>query len=198
MKFKAIATSQADFDAWVTRWRNWILNEVYPLHFGTKVRDLRFDKAKMYIAAADRAKTEKSPKVSEVELLTRALGHLEYIRTGIDGKEKIDADLIVLQADVLERMGRPQSTAAMLEEVLNLADSGETALEQERYDELEKRLTKLDAKNQPLHQAKTHSKNFAKFVMKLLDEYQASAVPMPLTSYEVAQVFADALESFSL
>ena len=80
--------------------------------------------------------------------------------------------------DVFERLGRPQSTAALLEEVLDLAAKGETTLEQDRYDELEKRLTKLDAKNQALRLAKIRSKNYSKMALKLLEGYQASEVPM--------------------
>ncbi|HTF90171.1 MAG TPA: tetratricopeptide repeat protein [Planctomycetota bacterium] len=185
-----------ELDAWVARWRNWILNEVYPLnHEGARRRDLRVDKAKMYIAAADKAKAEKTPKVPELELLTRALGHLEFIRKTIDGEDKIDPDLVVLQADVLERMGRPQGTAAVLEEVLDKADRGDTTLEPERYEELEKRLTKLDTKNQPLRLAKTRARNFANQAIKLMEQYQASETPMTLTSYEVSTLFADALDS---
>jgi hypothetical protein len=86
----------------------------------------------------------------------------------------------------------------MLEEVLDLADKGETTLEQERYDELEKRLTKLDAKNSALHMAKTRSRNFAKSALKMLEEYQAGAVPMTLTEYEFARLLANALESDAL
>ncbi len=188
-----------DFDAWVSRWRNWILNDVYPLHQGLKTRELRLEKAHRYIAAADAAKTNRTAKVSELELLTRALGQLEFVRKKIDGKEKLDADLIVLQADVLERMGRPQGTAALLQEVLEIADdAGESPLEPERYEQLEARLTKLDAKNQPLRQAKTHAKNYAKSALKLLDEYQDSEVPMVLTGYETARLFADALKTEKL
>jgi hypothetical protein len=120
---------------------------------------------------------------------------LEFIRTKIDGDAKIDPDLIVMQADVLERMGRPQGTAALLEQVLDLADAGDAMLEPERYDELEKRLTKLDAKNQPLRLVKTRSKNFAKTALKLLEDYQAAETPMTLTAYEISRLLADALES---
>ena len=98
--------------------------------------------------------TDKASKVGELELLGRALGQLDYVRRKIDGDEKLDADLIVLQADVLERLKRPQATAAVLEQLLDKADEGKVTLEQERYDELEKRLTKLDEKNQALRTAK--------------------------------------------
>jgi len=182
-------------DPWVAMWREWILTQVYPMHNGTRIRDLRLDKAKLYIQAADRAKAEKTPKVPEKELLARALGQLEFIRKKIDGEQLIDADLIVMQADVLERMGRPQGTAALLDQVLELADKGDAELEEARYDELEKRLAKLDTKNQALRQAKIHAKNFAKRAQKLLDEYQAAEVQLPLTTYEVASLLAAALEN---
>ena len=183
-------------DDWVAMWRDWILNQVHPLHTeGPRRRELRMDKAKAYVQAADRAKGEKQPKVPELELLTRALGQLEFIRKKIDGDEHIDPDLIVMQADVLERLGRPQGTAALLDQVLELADKGDAELEEERYDELAKRLSKLDTKNQALRQAKVHAKNFAKRAQKLLDDYEAAKLPLPLTSYEVASLLADALDN---
>src|SRR5688500_9563327 len=103
-----------------------------------------------------------------------------------------------MQADVLERMGRPQSTAAMLEQVLDLAEAGEATLDEELYAQLEKRLTKLDEKNQPLRLAKTRARNFAKSAIKLLGEYEANEVPMTLTAYEFARLMADSLESKEL
>ncbi|HUR28630.1 MAG TPA: DUF1570 domain-containing protein, partial [Planctomycetota bacterium] len=188
-----------DLDKWSARWREWILNQVYPLHNlnnPSRTRELRLERATRYVAAADAAKASKSPpKVSEVELMTRALGDLQFIRKDIDGETKLDPDLVVMQADVLERMGRPQNTAALIEEVLDRADDEEGLLEQERYDELEKRLTKLDAKNQALRLANTRSKNFAKMALKLLEEYQKSESPMTLTAFEASQQFASALES---
>lgn len=185
----------ATIEPWAAKWREWILNEVYPLHNGLRMRDLRLEKAKLYIEAAARSKTDKSAKVGEAELLARALGHLEYIRTKIDGDQKLDVDLILMQADVLEGMGRPQGTAALLEQVLDLADAGETTLEPERYEELEKRLTKLDVKNQALRQAKIHCKNYAKQVLKLIDDYQLGEAPKCLTPYEFGRLLSSVLEN---
>ena len=188
-----------DFDAWAAKWREWILDQVYPLHFGgARMRDLRLDKARMYIEASWRAKNEKSAKVSEAELLSRALGHLEFIRQRIDGAEMFDIELLLMQADVLERMGRPQATAALLAQVLELVDAGEATLEIERYEELDKRLIKLDAKNQPLRLAKARAGNFAKSALVLIGTYRASETPMTLTAYGFARSLADVLENEAL
>ena len=187
-----------EFEPWAAQWRAWIQEQVYPLHFGARQRELRLDRVRRYVSAADLAQQDKAAKVPEAQLLARALGHLEYVRTKIDGETTIDPDLVVTQADVLERLGRPQGTAAILEQVLKLADDGEAELDPVRYEELEQRLTKLDAKNQPLRLAKTRSKNHAKTALKILEEYRASPVAMTLSAHEFAHAMAVALDNKEL
>lgn len=187
-----------ELEPWVANWRKWILEEVYPLHEGSRIRELRLEKIRAYIAAADRAAGDKAAKVGEVELLSRALGHLEFVIKNLDGTDHVDPELLLTQADVLERMGRPQTTASLIEQVLDLVDAGEHEFEQERYDALEKRLAKLDAKNQALRLAKVRAKNYAKIALKLLDDVAAGETPMTLSSYEFARLMADALESEAL
>ncbi|MEM7517786.1 MAG: hypothetical protein AAF368_12800, partial [Planctomycetota bacterium] len=84
-------------------WIDWIQNTVKPLHHKGNPgrRDLRLSEVERYVAAADAAAKARKPKVSEEELLRRALLHLEYVRTRIDGDETPDGALILQQADIL-------------------------------------------------------------------------------------------------
>jgi hypothetical protein len=180
------------------RWRKWICEEVYPLHSGRDVRRLRIDRSERYIAAANAVLETKKLgkttecKIPEKELLERALGDLEYVRTKVDSADEPSVDLILQQANVLERLGRPAATAPLLEQVLDFVDTGKYELAPKDYDALEKRLQQLDRKNAALRTARNRAKSLAKSAVKLLADYEACETPMTLRSYTFAQLMAAA------
>ena len=48
----------ANFDEFAVTWEAWILETVYPLHFGSEVRDLRWAAVDKYLAAAEAARAQ--------------------------------------------------------------------------------------------------------------------------------------------
>lgn len=181
-----------DFDR---DWTRWILNEVRLLN-GTdaKARELRLERMQRCLdRAVIAAKEGKSALVSEEELLARALGHLEYVRGKIDKTQKPDGALLVLQAEILERLKRPQAAAPLLEQALELATRGSFDLDEARRAELEARLKKLDSRNAALRAARTRSRELAKSVNGLIDDY-VRAQPKPvLRAYTLAAQVAGIL-----
>jgi hypothetical protein len=181
----------ADFDQ---DWSRWIREEVDTLNgTGSKARALRLERMRRELTAADAAaKDGKKTHSSEKELLARALSHAEYVCTKID-KDKPDGELLVQQAEILERLGRPAAAAPLYQSVLDLADAARFPLEEARYAELEKRLRKLDAKNAALRTARARALELARTATALLAEYEKSEPPLPLRGYTFAALAAGVL-----
>jgi tetratricopeptide (TPR) repeat protein len=184
----------ASFEDFAQRWQDWIQKQVHALHFGPQRRELREALIDKYVAAADSAAGDRKAPVGEQELLLRALGHLEHVRAKIDAKAKVpDARLLLLQADVLERLGRGSAAAPLLETYLGLVDSGQIELDEPRAAELEQRLAKLDSKNSALRAARARAQGLRRDARALLEAYESSAAPMLLRGYTFAQLAGAAL-----
>lgn len=182
----------ADFES---DWKKWITEGVAPL-FGksAETRTRRLKRMDTYLAAAAAAQKDKKARVGEAELLERALGDIEYVRSVIDGDEKPDGELIVQQADVLERLGRGAAAAPLLETVLDLADKGAFKLDETRYATLEKRLAKLDTRNAALRMARSRMTGLARSARSFLAEYEASPKCGLLRAYTFATITGTALD----
>lgn len=176
-------------------WRRWILEEVRPLHLAPpeRRRFLRLERAQLYLDAAELAAARRRPAVGEAELLTRALGHLEYVRRDLDGPERPDGELLLRLAEILVRLNRGPSAAPLLEQVLDLADQGAFALDEERYAEGERRLRQLDAPNWALRSARSRSAALTRNARRLLGDYLAREPALTLRSYTFAAEVAGAL-----
>lgn len=169
---KASPLGHADFDAFERDWSKWITGVVAPLFGdGAAARKKRLERVTRYVDAAQAAHGDRKAVVSEEELLSRALGHVEYVRTRIDGDAKPDAELLLLQAGVLERLARPAAAAPLVEQVLDLADEGRCVLDAARYADLEKRLAKLDRRNAALRTARSRAAGLVRSARALLAEY---------------------------
>ncbi len=186
-------------------WRSWILEEIYPQHFGDQRKMLRLLQIHRYLDAATPQAIDKKTKkpvadpnrkikVDEQELLLRALGHIEYVRTRVDDPEEPDADILMMQSDVLERLGRSASAAPIMEQLLELADAHKWEATAAQVADLEKRLLKLDQKNGAWRIAKARNKAFIGRAKALLDEYVAANPLLLLRSYTFAVTVAKALD----
>ncbi|MBL8859934.1 MAG: DUF1570 domain-containing protein [Planctomycetes bacterium] len=182
----------ADFER---NWKAWITGVVDPLNrTDENARKLRMQKVDAYLAAAEAAKGGSKKQLSESELLSRALGHVEYVRSQIDTDEKPRGELLLLQADLLERLKRTAATAPLLEKVLDLADRGKFELDPARYEEISKRLAKLDQKNAGLRTARARVAGLTRAGTALLAEYRASTKPgLCLRGYTFAALAGAAL-----
>ncbi|MDZ4771615.1 MAG: DUF1570 domain-containing protein [Planctomycetota bacterium] len=175
------------FEDFERDWKAWIVGVIDPLNRGDDAaRVLRMKRVDRYLAAAEAVKAGGKSKVSETDLLSRALGHIEYVRAKIDGEAKPRGDLLLLQADLLERLKRTAATAPLLEKVLELADSGRFTLDAARYDAIEKRLASLDQKNAALRSTKSKVAGLARAGAALLVEYRAAKPSLLLRSYTFA------------
>jgi hypothetical protein len=179
-------------------WKAWIVERIHPLHFGEERRDLRLAEARRYLAAADAVAKERKPKVPADELRLRALGHLDHVRTEIDGEEQADPVVLLLQADVLDAVGRSSSAAPIFEQLIAMAADGRWQADEAQVEGLAKRLTKLDSRNAPLRLAQARAKGLAKAASNLLGDYAEAKSPMKLRSYTFAKLAADALEDPAL
>lgn len=186
----------ASFDDFERDWKAWILEQVRPLHAGddAKRRELRLALVERYLAAAALAAQDRKAKVGEPELLLRALGNVEYVRTRIDGDERPDLDVHLLQADLLERLGRGASAAPLIERVLDLADQGIFVLEEARYEALNERLKKLDSRNHALRSARSRVRGLSKSAARIVADYQEGDEPMLLRAYTFAALAGEALD----
>ncbi|MCE9595677.1 MAG: DUF1570 domain-containing protein [Planctomycetes bacterium] len=181
----------ASVDEFTKAWGTWLDEQVYPLHRGDGRKAKRLAAAKRYLAAAEKAKGKKKAKVSESELLLRALGHVEYVRTKVDTEP--DPTVLELQATLLSRLGRQASAAPVIETLLNLVDAGKATLDPKRYEELEAELSSFDKKNAALRNARGRAQSFAVEARKLLAEYEAKPT-YPLRSYTFARAAAAAFD----
>jgi tetratricopeptide (TPR) repeat protein len=175
-------------------WQRWIQDQVYPLHFGADRRERRMRLVERYLAAAKAASADKKAKVSESELLSRALGHIEYVRSSIDRPDEPDPAIVLLQADVLEKLGRGSSAAPLLEQLIEMAGDGRWPEGEARSEELEKRLAKIDSGNSPLRTARLRARNLARTARALLTEYRTAKTPLVLRSYTFAALASAALD----
>lgn len=179
----------ATFDDFAKTWKRWILDEVRPLHQRTsEARVLRLKRAERYLAAADLAKGDKKAAVDEAELLARALSEIEYVRSQIDRPDAQDGDLLVMQADLLQRLKRPAAAAPLLEQVLDLADAKEYELDAKRYEELSKRLAKIDGGNAAQRKAKSSVVELGRIARALLADYERADPPLVLRGYTFASL----------
>ena len=181
----------AEFEA---TWRDWIKDEVYLPHFGREARDIRTERVERYLTAADRAAKKRKAPVSEEDLLLRALGQIEFVRTSIDDAQRPDAELLLTQADVLERLDRAASAAPLLEQVLGMAAAGELELEDKELVELEQRLSRIDSKNAALRSARGRARGLAVTARRLLDEYEDADDRLLLRSYSFAKLAGAVLD----
>lgn len=167
-----------DFSSFERDWERWMLEEVAPLHGrDAKARALRIARIDRLVAAADAAKKKKGGPDAE-DLLSRALVHFEWVRTEID-KARPDVELLLRQAEVFERLGRPSSAAALLESVLDLEDAGgKPALDETRRAEIEKRMAKLDQKNSALRTARRSTRDLSRAGLALVADYRASGLTL--------------------
>lgn len=184
-----------DLSDFINLWEQWILNEVQPLYTGspTSIRELRVAKIDRYLSAADAAANNKKAPVEESELLARALAHIEYVRTRLDGAGEPDPVIWLHQIDVLDRLGKPKSAAPLLQELLELAEDGTVELAEGRAEDLEKRLQKLDRGNWALLNAKSRERRIRKNARNLLEDYEQADPPYLLRGYTFAQAVGTAL-----
>jgi hypothetical protein len=178
----------ARFEDFEREWTRWILEEVRPLHGSdARARELRLARMCACLErAALAAKEGKHAPVPESELLNRALSHLEFVRARIDKADKPDGELLVLQAEILERLKRPQAAAPLLEDALELAARDKFELDETRRTELENRLKRLDSKNAALRTARIRSRELARSVGGLLKDYVDAEPALPLRAYTLA------------
>ncbi len=170
------------FDDFDRDWQNWILNTVIPLHRAPtpKRRELRLAEVDKYLAAAGQAAAAKKPSVPEEELLTRALGHLEYVRTSIDGPASPQAEVLLAQAGIMERLDRKPGAAALLEQVLDMADEGAWTVGEEERLALEERLKQLDKRNWALRNARSRTNSLVRTANGILKSYAGRKDPLTL------------------
>lgn len=181
-------------DQWGEHWRSWIQETVHPLHFGGKRRELRLAEIEKYMEAADKAAKKKKAPVTEEDLLMRALGHVEFIRTRIDGPEEQDPRLILQQADIMERLGRPESAAPLLEQAIALAGSRGWEPSDEEVSALVDRLFELDSQNAALRAARARAASLSSSARAMIDAYRDAKHPMLLRSYTFAKLAGTALK----
>jgi hypothetical protein len=188
------------FEDFERDWKDWILGTVHPLHTDPmpKRRQLRMAEVDKYMAAAERASGKRKAPVPEVKLLERALGHLEYVRTTLDGTQDPQASVLLAEADILERLERPQGAAALLERVLDLADDGQWTVEEEQRLALEERLKKLDKRNWALRNARSRMRSLARTATGILDDYLKRKTPLTLRASTFASMAARALDDEAL
>ncbi len=187
---KASPLGHADLAAFERDFERWILDEVAPLHGrDATARRMRIERAERLLARAGEVGRKKGGSEAE-DLLARALIHTEWVRAEID-KDKPDGALLLQQADILERLGRASAAAALVEQTLELSDSGAFALSEERAAELETRLRKLDRRNAALRTARQRTNDLTRTALALVADYKASG--FVLRAYTLAADLAAVL-----
>ncbi|MCP3917571.1 MAG: hypothetical protein GY711_18660 [bacterium] len=176
-------------DDFTRDWTQWILETVKPTHIGSKPerRARRMDLVDAYRARADEAKERgKRATISEEEYVLRALGHIEYVRTKLGDLARPEKDVLLVQADLLERLDRKKSAAALLEQLLDLADREVIALAEEESGALEKRLKRLDRGNYVLRNFRSKTRRNVTRAKTLLAEYRKKHPDKILRAYTLA------------
>jgi len=171
-------------------WADWLTDVVRPRTFGDERSALRMQRARDYVHAADQALRERGVRRKtrlerHEDLLERALGQVEWVRTQFEADE-VDGELLVLAADLYERLDREESTAPILEELLDRADQGDVELSDERYAEYEERLHRIDRTNAELRTARSRAVRFGRRARALLDDYEEAGA-YTLRSYTLAR-----------
>ncbi|MBK7876911.1 MAG: hypothetical protein IPJ77_14390 [Planctomycetes bacterium] len=185
----------ATFAEFERDWSRWITERVWPL-FGDDetARARRLERVTRYVAAAEAARGKKQALVGEKELVERALGHVEYVRTRIDGESAPDGELLLRQAALLERLERPAAAAPLVEQALDLADQGRFALEPARYAELEKLLARLDRRNAALRSVRSRTAGLVRAARALLADLAKDGDASVLRAMTFASSAGAALE----
>ena len=156
-------------------WRDWIVNEVYPLHYGDNRRERRLERVDRYLDP-----TSGRSGAGRHELLERALNDVEYLRTEVDAPDDPDPEVILRAIEILRELGRDAAEAAMIEIVLELADRGEHPLDRDEYEELEERMYAIDKANEHPRRAKARIRNLVDRAHRVLEAYEELEEPMPL------------------
>ena len=175
-----------DLDAFLADWRRWLLEEVLPFYQGPQParRELRLARATRYLDAAD-GKAGREVTVPAEELLRRALGELESLRRESPTPDK---EVLLRLADVLERLDRPRTAAAMLDQLLSEVDAGTIAMEPEEVDELTRRMEKLDRGNWSLSTLRRKERLHARKLRGLIQRYRSEEPELALRAYTLASV----------
>ncbi len=169
-------------------WRKWIKETIYPLHFGSSARERRLAEVERYRKAATAAAASKTPTISEKELLLRALGHLDFVRSHLDKADAPDPKVLALQADLFEKIGEARIAAPILEDLLALYEKGTWLATEAEVKAVSDRLNKLDKANAAWRDARTALRKHARKALDLVNEYRTQPVPMPLRAYTLAEV----------
>jgi hypothetical protein len=181
--------SLEDFEVF---WRTWIKDTIYPLHFGGEARTRRLAEVERYRKAAAVAAASKTPAISEKELLLRALGHLDFVRSRLDKADAPDAKVLLLQADLFEKIGEPRIAAPILEDLLELYEKGTWLATEAEVKSVSDRLNKLDKANAAWRDARTALRKHSRKALDLVNEYRNQTIPMPLRAYTLADVASKA------
>jgi len=189
----------ANLNEFVEFWRQWILADVAPIHKNDEeARTRRMTRFQRYMDAAKLAATDKKARVSENELLARALGELEWVKTRIDKPDAPNGTVLLAQAEICERLKRNAAAAALYEQVLSLMEEGALRLDADdkvndkKRGDLEKRLAKLDQKNAPLRAVRARTRELQRAALPLLSDYKAKP-GLDLRAYTFANLMATAL-----
>ncbi|MDG1499500.1 MAG: DUF1570 domain-containing protein [Planctomycetota bacterium] len=160
------------FEEFSNAWSQWILETVAPMYSGNQPRHKRSERVKKYMAAAAKAATRRTAGVTEDDILLRALRDLDFIRTQIDREDMPDGEIVVLEAEVLGRLGRGGAEANMIQLALDLSDDGMwDGLDDDGYKALTDRLGKINKSYRSLSLLRNRTRSLKKDAAKLLAEY---------------------------
>ena len=95
------------------------------------------------------------------------------------------------QADLLQRVGRPESAAPLLEQAIGPGRQRGLRPERAGAGPLEQRLADLDGRNAALRTARARAKNLARTARALADDYKKAE--RPLRAYTFARAAGTAL-----
>ncbi|MFT4709720.1 MAG: tetratricopeptide (TPR) repeat protein [Bacteroidia bacterium] len=160
------------FEDFSSSWSTWILETVAPMYSGNQPRHKRSQRAKKYMAAAEKAATRRTAGVTEDDILLRALRDLNFIRTQIDREDMPDGEIVLQEAKVLGRLGRDGAEASMIQLALDLSDDGMwDGLDDDGYSALTDRLGKINKTYRSLSLLRNRTRSLKKDAAKLLEEY---------------------------
>lgn len=188
-----------DLEAFLADWERWILEEVLPLHQGLPAdrRERRMARAKQYLDAAATAGERGSPvTVPPEDLLLRALGDLETVRGDLDAQAP-RRDVLESLADVLERLDRERTAAAILDELLAAIDAGEIEVTEEELETLGRRMQELDRGNWSLSTVRRKQRTHARKLRALVEDYRKRYPDLVLRAYTLAALGAELFEDTS-
>ncbi len=173
-----------DFDAFRAAWSEWIRSEVFPLHQGRDIERLRRAKLTRYLEAANRVRDgADAGTVTEAEFLERALQHADSLR---NGAVTPDGEILLLQAELLQRLARDGTAAFFIEAALALVEEGSFELAEDRRAALEARLSELDGQSSPLRTLRLKERLLRTKARRLADDYAALERPYLLRAFTFA------------